>query len=130
MIEFQHSHINPKERQSREDFYKNMIWVVDGTRLKNDIVHFEKAMNGFQVFKPNKNLYTVENYEKVFPKDWLDSQVLVFIDFLGMNAPDGSWKDDLICIFPQRIEGKIVFYVIKKKEKFVQFRKEKRQLIF
>lgn len=109
VIEFQYSHIDPKERQSREDFYKNMIWVVDGTRLKNDIVRFEKAIKAFQVFQVNKNLYTVESYEKVFPKDWLDSKVPVFIDFLGMNAPDGSWKNNVWCVFPQRIEGKIVF---------------------
>lgn len=36
ILEFQHSAINPEERQSRENFYKNMNWVVDGTRLKND----------------------------------------------------------------------------------------------
>jgi competence protein CoiA len=34
VIEFQHSHIDPVERTKREKFYKNMVWVVDGTRLK------------------------------------------------------------------------------------------------
>lgn len=33
VIEFQHSSISPNEQKSRESFYKNMIWVVDGTRL-------------------------------------------------------------------------------------------------
>ncbi len=28
VIEFQHSHIEPQERISREKFYKNMVWVV------------------------------------------------------------------------------------------------------
>ena len=35
-LEFQHSHLDPKERRAREDFYKNMLWVVDGSRLKGD----------------------------------------------------------------------------------------------
>src|SRR5687768_10707008 len=36
VIEFQHSAIHPTEIQGRETFYKNMLWVVDGTRLKRD----------------------------------------------------------------------------------------------
>ncbi len=35
VIEFQHSDIKTTERESREKFYKNMIWGVDGTRLKS-----------------------------------------------------------------------------------------------
>ena len=42
VIEFQHSHIDPQERAKREDFYKYMIWVVDGTRLKRDYPRFLK----------------------------------------------------------------------------------------
>ncbi len=106
-----------------------MIWVVDGTRLKNDIVRFLKAMKNFKPFPENKDLYTVENYEKVFPTDWLESKVPVFIDFLGENAPDGSRKDDLICIFPKRKDGKIVFCGIKR-EKFVQRCKENTLVVF
>ncbi len=29
VIEFQHSHLDPKERDARERFYKNMVWVVE-----------------------------------------------------------------------------------------------------
>ena len=35
-LEFQHSAIKPEERRSREAFYRNMNWVVDCTRCKND----------------------------------------------------------------------------------------------
>lgn len=34
VIEFQHSHLAPKERTAREGFHGNMLWVVDGTRLQ------------------------------------------------------------------------------------------------
>lgn len=39
VIEFQHSHIQPRERTSREKFYRNMVWVVDST-----IVHASKEI--------------------------------------------------------------------------------------
>lgn len=119
VVEFQHSHIDPKERQSREDFYKKMVWVVDGTRLSSNLSNFEKARKEFRNFKANRILRTVENYEKVFPKDWLESKVPVFIDFLGMNPLEDSWKKYLICIFPNRINGRIVFFLCDR-EKFIQ----------
>lgn len=40
IIEFQHSHIEPKERIARENVYQNMVWVVDGRRLKLDYHRF------------------------------------------------------------------------------------------
>src|SRR5581483_2362554 len=40
VIEFQHSFLKPEERTSRESFYKNMLWVVDGTRNKRDYERF------------------------------------------------------------------------------------------
>lgn len=41
IIEFQHSPMNDKERKSREDFYKNLIWVIDGSTFEQnfDIYH-------------------------------------------------------------------------------------------
>lgn len=36
VIEFQHSRIDPQEQVKREIGYGNMIWVVDGARLKKD----------------------------------------------------------------------------------------------
>jgi hypothetical protein len=43
VIEFQHSPIVSQERRSRENFYKKMIWVVDGTRNKRDYMRFAKG---------------------------------------------------------------------------------------
>ncbi len=47
VIEFQHSRIDPQERNKREEFYQAMVWVVDGTRLKRDYPRFRKAKNNF-----------------------------------------------------------------------------------
>ncbi|WP_205603562.1 competence protein CoiA [Cyclobacterium sp. SYSU L10401] len=49
VIEFQHSPIDPKERETREKFYRNMVWVVDGTRLKRDYPRFLKGKKEFRV---------------------------------------------------------------------------------
>ena len=40
-IEFQHSFLTDKERESREEFYRNLVWVIDGSRfIQNfDIYH-------------------------------------------------------------------------------------------
>lgn len=41
VIEFQHSPMSDKERVSREEFYNNLVWVVDGREFKKnfDIYH-------------------------------------------------------------------------------------------
>lgn len=45
IIEFQHSPIKPEEMESRETFYKDMVWVVNGTRLLGDLKRFDKGLN-------------------------------------------------------------------------------------
>lgn len=41
IIEFQHSHICPDERATRERFYGAMIWVVNGRRMQRDLPRFQ-----------------------------------------------------------------------------------------
>jgi competence CoiA-like predicted nuclease len=50
VIEFQRSSIPPAEIKKRENFYKNMVWVIDGTRLKRDYPRFCK---GFEFSLPS-----------------------------------------------------------------------------
>jgi hypothetical protein len=44
VLEFQHSFINPEERQFRNSFYRQLVWVVDGTRRKTDKKQFQKML--------------------------------------------------------------------------------------
>lgn len=108
VIEFQHSHIEYQERTLREEFYKNIVWVVDGTRLKRDYPRFLKCKkNGFEntIFNKTDNpkIFRVDFLDWCFPPDWLESSVPVIFDFLG----DGSMEDSeglrntLYCLFPQ-----------------------------
>lgn len=98
-IEFQHSDIKPEERISREKFYKNMVWIVDGTRLKRDYPRFLKEWksNGIiDFYKTDKSgIFEVGFPEYCFPSAWLESTVPVIFDFLGDGSMDDS--EGLVC---------------------------------
>lgn len=106
IVEFQHSHISDEERVSREKFYKTMIWIVDGTRRKNDYNRFIKAIDNKDIlhFKDNNRLwfYGPGNY---LPKEWLFSKVPVIFDFKGLldiqNDYDINRREHLWCLFPR-----------------------------
>ena len=66
VVEFQHSAISLKEKLSRETFYKDMIWVVDGRRLERDFQRF---------------------YESFRSSDWKHWRLLLGILFLRINGP-------------------------------------------
>ena len=115
VLEFQHSAINPEERQSRENFYKNMNWVVDGTRLKNDFKRFVKIIDDismarviFPIKIPNQNNRQVGNIievnypEEILPKNWLNSTVPVVFDFKGLASIDvpSDIRHFIFCLLP------------------------------
>jgi hypothetical protein len=111
VIEFQHSAINPDERRSREAFYKKMVWVVDGTRLKYDYPRFSE---GSRDLRGLIKIYFLSHFpDECFPKKWLTSSVPVFFDFQGATPtdPQDTRHTFLWCLFPQRTErGAIVAY--------------------
>lgn len=111
VIEFQHSHIDYQERISREQFYKNMVWVVDGTRLKRDYPRFLKGKNNcFEnpIFynTDNPKIFRVDLIDWCFPSAWLESSVPVIFDYRGDGSMDDSegLRNTLYCLFPQ-IDG-------------------------
>lgn len=104
VIEFQHSNIHPQERTSREQFYKNMVWVVDGTRLKRDYPRFIKEWKSYDVYQTEKeNIFKVSFPEYCFPESWLKSSVPVIFDFRGDGTLVDSegLRNNLYCLFPQ-----------------------------
>lgn len=108
VIEFQHSHIDPQERTSREKFYKNMVWVVDGTRLKRDCLRFCKGANDFRTTN-RQGFFIVDFPDEVFPVDWLESSVPVIFDFSGLVLPNGQqMKNTLWCLLPKQAHGNAV----------------------
>lgn len=109
IIEFQHSAIDPQEQRAREEFYKNMIWVVDGTRLKLDYRRFCKWKNNDLLCLHQteiKGVYLMDSPECWFNKSWIDSKVLVVFDF-GEQESKGL-KQLVWCLLPGRIGCKAV----------------------
>jgi hypothetical protein len=79
-IEFQHSSITSTERISREDFYKEMVWVVDGTRLPLDKKFFRSGLYG--PIRDNPLCYLVDWYGRSkLLYNWSKSKVKVYFDF-------------------------------------------------
>lgn len=84
VIEFQSSFLNPEESRKREDFYKRMVWVVDGTKKKRDFDRFKNRIGQFKLTN-KRGMYLVDNPENCFPDRWLDSKVTVIFDFKGIE---------------------------------------------
>jgi competence protein CoiA len=109
VIEFQHSPIDPQERSVREHFYGNMVWVVDGTRLKKDYTRFLNAKSTFMT-EVKQGVFLLDFPKKCFPAEWLESSVPVFFDFRGVaptDTPDRACEP-LWCLLPGRAEGHAV----------------------
>ena len=108
VIEFQHSPIKPQERLSREFFYKNLAWVVDGSRLKHDYPRFLKGKEDFMVIK--NGIFKVYFPNECFPSAWLESRVPVLFDFQNINPLLNSKnkRHVLYCLFPEKIEGRVI----------------------
>lgn len=119
VIEFQHSHIDTQERTSREKFYKNMVWVVDGTRLKRDYPRFlEGKKDNFRA-TGTSGFFLVNFPQKCFPTNWLESSVPVIFDFRGLALPDEPQdviKNTLWCLLPGRAEEYAVVAAILRKD--------------
>lgn len=110
VIEFQHSHLRPEELAAREQFYRNMLWVVDGSRLKRDLPRFAGGTDSFRsILRPG--LYLAPFPDEAFPRSWLSCSVPVLFDF--ENAADGAQeitrlKRPLWCLLPGRVHGRAV----------------------
>lgn len=85
VVEFQRSTIEPSEVVAREQFYKRMVWVIDGSRNELDCVNFSNSRsrvddNGMVVFRWYSRSKLFHRWHTKKP---------VFIDF-GENV--GFWR--------------------------------------
>ncbi|OEJ67734.1 competence protein CoiA [Magnetovibrio blakemorei] len=118
VIEFQHSYINPDERRSRESFYGNMVWVVDGLRRKNDLKQFAESVRyGSSIFK-KPLIVTVHLFECRLVKEWASSHVPVFFDFGEENQPHGLWL-----LIPMGLDDK-AYITLVGKENFINWHRK------
>jgi len=82
VLEFQHSHIKPEERLSRDAFYSNLVWVLDGTRRKRDKLNFYRILNEFTVRSDDPRFKAIIGQDDCkLIKEWHESNAFVFLDF-------------------------------------------------
>lgn len=81
VLEFQHSYIKPEERRSREAFYQQLVWVVDGTRRKRDRNQFVKAFDEGTPVGQTSMVRRAFSDECLLLREWSGSPAPVFIDF-------------------------------------------------
>lgn len=116
VLEFQHSPMSIEEQYSREQFYKNMIWVVDARKYYEK---FKQNINLLEHCMSNKNYFymkinSFENQNNCFPQRWLDSSVPVIFDF-GIhddfeNNDDNKLKKWLWCVFPEKYTKNLGYF--------------------
>lgn len=113
VIEFQHSHIDPEERITRERFYKDMVWIVDGTRLKRDYQRFLKGKSNFRNTN-RQGYFAVDFPDECFPASWLGSLVPVIFDFKGTESIENlnDLRNHLFCLFPNKNDSKPILAIL------------------
>ncbi len=96
ILEFQHSFLNPAERQARNKFYGNkLVWVVDGLKKKNDLSRFNSFLRNSKLIAQGISLIRLPTLLDDCPilKEWSECNGPVFFDF-GMEFP-------LWCLLPK-----------------------------
>ena len=112
-IEFQHSYLKPDERRSRNNFYKKLIWIIDGTRRKTDIKQFDKILKEESIKITDKPPTIKVNFPdecRLF-NEWGHSGSLVFFDFGSNDANENSL---LWFLYPKMKSGNIYLSYITK----------------
>lgn len=118
VIEVQHSAIADTEMNAREDFYKNMVWIVDATRLKRDLPRFNKNANHH--FRDVGNGYFISLFpEECFPQNWVNRTVPVLFDFEALSGfRDGkSLEGSLLWVLlPGRVRRNAIVARVSRKQ--------------
>lgn len=127
-IEFQHSHLRPEEREARENFYGDIVWVVDGLRLRRDLPRFKEGVHDLRPVV-SKGVFVHQRPDELFPRAWLLSNAPVFFDFgSGSPAdPQAPFGHSLCCLLPQR--GRPYAIVLKSRQDFIRVARERSKLL-
>lgn len=96
VIEFQHSYLNESEREGREEFYGNMVWVLDGAHGEQGYGKFMENIEFWSAryFDPRQIGYKFNPRLVKITLRWLAARRPVFIDFGGDIVWSLSVKHD------------------------------------
>lgn len=127
VLEFQHSHIKDEEKTARENFYKNMVWVVDGANWKKIEAFFENKFKTLSEGEPEKFRIDQYDYETNFSLIWANASVPTIYDFYDAQSAENAskWHEYLFVCFPYR--DWVGFYVVPiKRQNFIKIAREDR----
>ncbi len=122
VIEFQHSAMKREEQVSRENFYRNMVWVVDAREYYET---FKEHIDVLKKSENHKRYFYFRDFNSCFPQRWLESSVPVIFDF-GLHDCSEDENDKqkkwLYCIFPEKFEycGTVCCCIYITKEDFIK----------
>jgi len=120
VLEFQYSHINAKEQESRERFYRKMVWVLNGVRRKTDYKRFYKGLQDF-ISTKQRGIFFVPFPDECFPLSWIDRSLPVFFDFEGVPDSDPRITKNVVWgLLPGRQQGKAISLCVSK-DQLVEF---------
>lgn len=94
VLEFQHSAIKHEEIKSREEFYAEMIWIVDATRLKRSVGKIKDAFAHGDQWDLQGHRAVTHGLNDI-PLEFRESRHCVLFD-CGPNEP-------FYCILPGRV---------------------------
>jgi len=121
VLEFQHSFLNPEERGSRNKFYSELVWVVDGNRRKTDKKQFKKVIEESDALNKESTILRVCFPEECrLIKEWQDKNALVFFDFQETTESNQS---RLWFLFPE-ITTSEAYLSYLSKQKFIELHNE------
>ncbi|MCV0370502.1 competence protein CoiA family protein [Filomicrobium sp.] len=115
VMEFQHSFLDIQERNLREAFYRNIVWVVDGKRRKRDRKRFFDALKSSRQI--GNAVFLVSFVEEGLPREWLSCAVPVYFDFGDDNEPGDPFpivSPVVWCLLPRRAMARAVIVAINK----------------
>ncbi|HEC32902.1 MAG TPA: hypothetical protein ENI63_01420 [Candidatus Kaiserbacteria bacterium] len=100
-LEFQHSFLKHEERQSRNYFYKKLVWVIDGTRRKTDIKQFKRMLEESTQLRTNIPIIRASFPDECrLLNEWHNNDSLVFFDF---NESEVTEDTMLWFLFPKTL---------------------------
>jgi len=121
VIEFQHSHLHPDERVSRESFHPNMVWVVDGTRLKRTWGKFSQGQQSWR--STHWQGYFITHFpEESFPIEFDFSGLPEMVEY---QSPK---QKTLWLLLPGRSEGRAVILAVSR-QSFIDVARRQPQII-
>lgn len=115
VLEIQYSALRPEERQARNEFYPKLVWIVNGTRRKNDQEKFFRALNAGIRIHPQQLLINAPSSECGLLQEWVNGRVPVFLDF---REPDRLWL-----LIPFATNGR-AFVLAFPRSTFIDFHRE------